>query len=226
MRVLIKYARKDAAKYISHLDMQRCFARALRRAGVDVAYSQGFNPHIVMSFASPLSVGIETNGDYLEVATQGAQPADEIARRLNEALPPQIRVLLVRELAGNKKLMALNHSARYKIDFDNFANCDRISKAAEEMMSAEQLLVENKHGKQIDVRPLILELSAQENRIDVRLQNSSASSLNPAAFAKALMSFARTELQYSICREDCFALQNGVATPFSMIDFSELESNQ
>ena len=66
MRIGIRFSRTGRTRFVSHLDMQRLFARALRRTGIPVKFSQGFKPHIVTSFASALPVGMDTYGYYME----------------------------------------------------------------------------------------------------------------------------------------------------------------
>ena len=60
MKVRIKFAKKGTMKFIGHLDIMRYFQKAIRRAGIDIAYSEGFSPHQIMSFAAPLGVGLES----------------------------------------------------------------------------------------------------------------------------------------------------------------------
>lgn len=67
MRMALKFAKGSDVKYISHLDLQRAFQRAFRRSGLPIKYSQGFNPHAKISFASALAVGVTSSGEYLDV---------------------------------------------------------------------------------------------------------------------------------------------------------------
>ena len=67
MKVRIKFAKSGAMRFIGHLDVMRFFQKAIRRAGIDVAYSEGFSPHQIMSFAAPLGVGLSSNGEYLDL---------------------------------------------------------------------------------------------------------------------------------------------------------------
>lgn len=63
----MRFTKTGSLKFIGHLDCMRFFQKAIRRAGLDVAYSGGFSPHQIMSFASPLSVGTTSDGEYLDV---------------------------------------------------------------------------------------------------------------------------------------------------------------
>ncbi|MEG2520533.1 MAG: TIGR03936 family radical SAM-associated protein [Christensenellaceae bacterium] len=217
MKIIIKYSRDGAAKYISHLDMQRAFGRALRRANIDVQYSQGFNPHIVMSFASPLSVGYATNGDYLEVAMNTKSNPCEIKEALNAVLTADIRILNVRFCETNKKLMAQNHSASYQITFyfENEENCVKMNELVKKIMEAQSFLAIDRKGKEIDIRPLILELSSEKNVLYALLQNSSENALNPAVVANVCKGTGAVE---EIRRIECFAAVQQKVLPFYELD--------
>ena len=67
MKVRVKFEKTGPMKYIGHLDMMRFFQKAIRRAGIDVAYSEGFSPHMIMSFAYPLGVGMTSSGEYFDL---------------------------------------------------------------------------------------------------------------------------------------------------------------
>ena len=67
MRVRIKFSKHGAVKFIGHLDTMRYFQKAIRRSEIDIAYSGGFSPHQIMSFAAPLGVGQTSNGEYMDI---------------------------------------------------------------------------------------------------------------------------------------------------------------
>ena len=67
MKIRIKFRKFGVMKFIGHLDMMRYFQKAIRRAGIDICYSGGFSPHMIMSFASPLGVGLTSDGEYLDI---------------------------------------------------------------------------------------------------------------------------------------------------------------
>lgn len=221
MKIAIKYSRVGAARYISHLDMQRTFARALRRANVPALYSQGFNPHIVMSFASPLSVGYATRADYLEVGVEDGAAPEAIMEQLNSVLTRDIRVERVFALPeGTKKLMALNHSAAYDITFmfENESECDKMSCATQSLAETETYLTPDRKGKEVDIRPFILQLSSAGSVVSAVVKNSSEGALNPAVLANALLTKADIRAEYEICRTECYAVIGGEAVPFSSIE--------
>lgn len=91
--VRVFYEKKDTAKYISHLDINRCFQRAIRRAEVAIWYTEGFNPHAYITFALPLSLGHESEYETMDMRLLDEDmPLDEVMARLNRALPAGLRV--------------------------------------------------------------------------------------------------------------------------------------
>ena len=107
MKVRVKFAKYGALRFIGHLDVMRHFQKVIRRAGIDIAYSTGFSPHQIMSFASPLGLGMYSRGEYMDIEvhtrkdegthvglpmrdpsdpdTFGDMDAAEMVRRLNAA---------------------------------------------------------------------------------------------------------------------------------------------
>ena len=67
MKIRIKFAKEGTMKFIGHLDIMRYFQKVMRRADVDIRYSEGFSPHQIMSFAAPLGVGLESRGEYVDI---------------------------------------------------------------------------------------------------------------------------------------------------------------
>lgn len=95
----VKFSKTGMAKYISHLDLLRCFTRAIMRSGLPVEYSQGFNPHQKMTFALPLPVGVTSECEYVDISFEDGKVSDnEIKERLDASLPPDINVISVGDL--------------------------------------------------------------------------------------------------------------------------------
>ncbi len=216
MKAIIKYSRHGAVKYISHLDMQRAFGRAVRRANLPAEYSHGFNPHIVMSFAAPLSVGYETEGDYLELSLAQDMRPEEVKRALNAVLPTELRVLHVHAVSGTKKLMAQSESAAYRVKFhfQNDEDCGKIKEAAERLCAAERYIARDRKNRELDIRPLLLEAEVQEDEVRLLLKNASGAALNPAVVAEALLQEAGLQAGWSVCRTECYTMENGKRIPF------------
>ena len=82
MKVRIKFSKEGPIKFVGHLDTMRYFQKAIRRANLPVAFSGGYSPHMIMSFAAPLGVGTESLGEYFDLELTETVPTDEITRRL------------------------------------------------------------------------------------------------------------------------------------------------
>ena len=116
MRLRIAYTKIEDARYIAHLDLTRVFERAIRRAGIHMCYSEGFNPRPKISFGFALAVGTEGEREYVDVDIQQEMDLGEVLARVQEQLPPGIRLLQGRALdQGAKSLMAVLNAASYRI---------------------------------------------------------------------------------------------------------------
>ncbi|MDD4080664.1 MAG: TIGR03936 family radical SAM-associated protein [Eubacteriales bacterium] len=99
MKMLFVFRKDKDLRFIGHLDLQRAMQRALRRSGLPVSFSQGFNPHIILSFAAPLAVGITGEKEIAEIPLQLPVSPNDFLERLGKALPPGLIAL---EAVGQK----------------------------------------------------------------------------------------------------------------------------
>ena len=86
MKVRIKFSKEGPVKFVGHLDTMRYFQKAIRRANLPVAFSGGYSPHMIMSFAAPLGVGTESLGEYFDLELAETVPTSEITRRLDAVM--------------------------------------------------------------------------------------------------------------------------------------------
>ena len=118
MKTRMRFTKTGSMKFIGHLDCMRFFQKAIRRAKLDVAYSQGFSPHQLMSFASPLGVGVTSDGEYLDVEFHSLpeMPLSELVNYLNQFMTEEIFVTEIEIMPdGFKNSMSLLRSADYMI---------------------------------------------------------------------------------------------------------------
>jgi radical SAM-linked protein len=116
MRLRIAYTKVEDARFIAHLDLTRVFERAIRRAGIFMSYTEGFNPRPKISFGFALAVGTEGEREYVDIDIQREMDLGEVLGRIQEQLPPGIRLLQGRVLTqGAKPLMAVLNAASYRI---------------------------------------------------------------------------------------------------------------
>lgn len=114
MKIRIKFAKYGTMKFIGHLDMMRFFQKAVRRADIDIKYSEGFSPHQIMSFAAPLGVGIESTGEYMDIEVLSMTSTEEMKEALNRVMVEGVEVLSVTVLPEQvKNAMASVAAASY-----------------------------------------------------------------------------------------------------------------
>ena len=138
-RYRIFYTKKDAARFIGHLDLQGLFSKALRRAKLPVAYSQGFNPHQLLSIAMPLSMGFSGTNELFEIFLTKQVNAEDIVQKLNEQMPSGIEIINAQETANTGKAAAgLLSGAIYKITFPNEVKSDIPEEVADGVFELKQ----------------------------------------------------------------------------------------
>jgi len=118
MKVRVKFRKYGPVRFIGHLDVMRFFQKAIRRAGLDIAYTAGYSPHQVMSFAAPLGVGLESNGEYMDIELNSVTTSQDMIQKLNDASVYGIEIISMKELpegAGNA--MASVAAAGYTVRF-------------------------------------------------------------------------------------------------------------
>ena len=118
MKVRIKFSKSGNMKFIGHLDTMRYFQKAMRRAEIDSAYSAGFSPHQIMSFAAPLGVGITSEGEYLDIEVNSTDSTSKSLAALNAAMVDGFSVLDYRKLPDNAKTaMSIVTCADYTLTY-------------------------------------------------------------------------------------------------------------
>lgn len=180
-------------KFIGHLDIMRYFQKVMRRADVDIRYSEGFSPHQIMSFASPLGVGLESRGEYVDIEVLSTDSSKEMLRRINENMVEGVEALAYKLLpddAGNA--MSLVAAADYEVRFREgyepvdpdafFAGIPAFLEKEEIMM-----LKKTKKGeKEINIRPQIYQMEARpDHTIFLQIATGSAANLKPDAVLRA-----------------------------------------
>lgn len=116
MKIRVRLAKDPAARFLSHLDLQRTLERSLRRAEIPFAMSLGFNPHPRISFASALAVSITSEAEFVDVELSEDLAPAEFVRRLNAGFPPGLSAAEARRVPDDAPtLMALVDAADYRI---------------------------------------------------------------------------------------------------------------
>lgn len=205
---VLKFSKEGYIKYTSHLDMLRLFKRSFNRAGLRLAYSQGFNPHPRLSFAQPLSLGYTSIAEYLEFELIDDTEPAIIKSELQKAMPEGITVTeCCRSETGRKSLAARCVSAEYIIAVPVEDSCCLGPESADEFMAQSEIMAskrkKNKKRKaeyvDINIRPMIKELSVYKADdklfLSTTLAAGSTSNLSPELLLNAYMAWAGLTLQ-------------------------------
>jgi len=223
MKAIICFKKQGPAKYISHLDLQRTVDRALRRSGVDVVFSSGYNPHIKMSFAFALKVGMTSESEYLEVEVGEKFDIAEAGKRIKNSFPEGLEVNWVRlKKEGAKKLMASVSKAGYEIILNNSNDFDKVEYAIKKILNLEALEVikKTKKGlKSFDAIPLIhsLEFDKERGKINAILSAQEAGTLDPKLLADKIMLVAGMNCEYTVIRKNLYTRVGDEIFPLSAL---------
>ena len=192
MKIRIKFAKCGNMKFIGHLDIMRYFQKAMRRAGVDIAYSEGFSPHQKMSFAAPLGVGILSEGEYLDIEVHSTKSSKEMLTALNEVMVDGMEVLSYKQLPeGAGKAMALVAAADYALNFREGyepESFDAFAKAFLSFVNQSEITVikKTKKGERtLDLKPLIYRVCVKEDTFFLSLCTGSTDNIKPELVMEA-----------------------------------------
>lgn len=204
-RYAIVFKKTGYVKYISHLDLQRLFKGALRRTGVCLSYTHGFNPHPKMSLAQPLSLGYSSDGELLEIETDKAYDKSVLIGKLNKELPNGVESIAVGRITnpqiGKAKTLAASvKSAKYDIIYP--ISLEKMSSKIDDFLNQEKIIVMKKqkkdHMREIDIKDKIKKMSISASSrnynsfidsINCELDCGSASYLSPEYLINSFNSF-------------------------------------
>lgn len=228
MRYVAKFTKDNSIKFISHLDIMRTIQRVIRRAKLPAEYSKGFNPHMTLSLAQPLSVGIYSEGEYMDLVMVEEIEENIIKEKFNEASPNGIKILEVKkvpQVINEKKIpqvMALVEAAEYLINI-RFKSTTDIKTKLESLLEQSQWLTlkKTKSGeKTVDIKPMIknFEYTISENSLVIKTLISCGSRENLSAellseFLKSSIGDFEENAFVDIVRRELFTSSNNGYIP-------------
>lgn len=197
MRMLAVYHKAEAARFISHLDILRALQRAFRRAKLPLRYSDGFNPHPELSFASALATGMTSDAEWFEVELTQEMTPESFISAVNPVLPRGLSVSDAREMpAGIKTLTSCTRAAEYRITISTEQEFEKdlLEETLHGLLSGE--IIVNKRTKSgikpVDIRPQVLKAiveGIEKDTITLRVlgQLQADGGLRAELFAGALL---------------------------------------
>ena len=224
MKIRIRFAKRGEMRFIGHLDIMRFFQKALRRAEIPVSYTQGFHPHPIMSFASPLGIGLTSEGEYLDIEVEESGPSEAMCALLNREMAGGMEILSWRRLPDDEKTnaMALVAAASYRAEVLGEARSviesdtrDLWIQRWEKFLSQPEILLLKKTKKSesiVDIRPLILKTAYDGTVFRLLLSAGSVQNLKPETLLLHFFSghgFTVPPEELALCRLDMFADRSG-----------------
>lgn len=196
MRAMIRFGKQPRLRFISHLDLQRFFQRALNRTGLPIAYSQGFNPHPILSFGSALALGWTSEYEIIDVKLSVPMGRKRTEEAMRAALPVDLPVLEVKLVDDRHPApMAMVRASDYSIELSG-ETAQATLDAVETFLAREQVLAmrKTKSGeREVDIRPMAIALQRTENGLDARLKLTEKDTLKPDLLIRSLAELAGVE---------------------------------
>ena len=176
----LRYEKTEKTKYVSHLDFVRMFGRAMRRAHLPIAFSEGFNPHPLLTFALPLSVGYTSECEILEIVLAEVLSPEEIVGKLNAVLPEGVKILSAHVGKSNMKKLDVAHYEVYP---------EKTPSGVLDFLLMKEIFIEKKTKsgiKEVDIRPDIKDIKVGLGKIEMILSAGSRANLKPEVVIAAM----------------------------------------
>jgi radical SAM-linked protein len=207
--VRVWFTKTGRARYISHLDLNRCMTRAVQKAKIPLWYTEGFNPHPFLTFALPLSLGIDGVRESMDIRLIASIPKEEMIEKINAGLPSDIRVFDVTE---PKQKPGKIHSAAFTITMEpEQGTPEQGAEALEQLLARESIIVpkKTKSGiKDVDIKPFLdlRSLNVEERAVVTQwlLPAGSTQNVNPHLIFDALSRYQNARFYVSIVRTNLF----------------------
>ena len=199
MKARIKFRKYGCMKFIGHLDVMRFFQKVMRRADIPIAFTGGFSPHMIMSFANPLGVGVTSDGEYFDIELTEDIDMKLAVERMNQVVVEGIDIVNMVPISDDKKQtgMSIVAAADYlsSLKSGEFPK-DWKEKAARFMnQQAISILKKTKKSeKEVDIKPMIYKFEVRDESVYMQVATGSVENLKPELVMQALCSFLGVDL--------------------------------
>ena len=198
MKARIKFRKNGVMKFIGHLDIMRYFQKAIRRAEIPIAFTSGYSPHMIMSFANPLGVGLTSDGEYFDIELTESIASKEAVRRLNEQMVDGMEIVSFVQIPDDKKSkgMSIVAGADYLSSVKNGSLPEDLAEKLEAFYAQDEICVvkkTKKSEKEVDIRPMIYKLECRNGGIYMRVAAGSVQNLKPELVTEAFVRYLGME---------------------------------
>ena len=186
LKARIKFRKYGCMKFIGHLDVMRFFQKVMRRADIPIAFSGGYSPHMIMSFAQPLGIGLTSDGEYLDIELTEPIDSKEAVARMNASgmtitAASDYQVFLLE--SGKSSDVRRNIPSEWKESWEEF-------------LSQEQILVwkkTKKSEKEVDIKPMIYGSEIKKEYLYLYLATGSEQNLKPDLVMETFLKYIGQE---------------------------------
>ena len=213
MKARIKFRKYGVMKFIGHLDIMRFFQKVMRRADIPIAFTGGFSPHMIMSFANPLGVGLTSDGEYFDIELTEEIDMQAAVARMNATMVEGIDVVNMVPISDSKKEtgMSIVAAADYVSSLKNGTFPSDWKERVNSFLSQEEIKTvkkTKKSEKEVDIKPMIYEFETRDEGVYMRVATGSVENLKPEVVMQAFCGYLSMDLEqvtFAHHRLDVFA---------------------
>lgn len=217
-------------KFIGHLDIMRYFQKAIRRAEIPIAFTSGYSPHMIMSFANPLGVGLTSDGEYFDIELTESIASKEAVRRLNEQMVDGMEIVSFVQIPDDKKSkgMSIVAGADYLSSVKNGSLPEDLAEKLEAFYAQNEICVvkkTKKSEKEVDIRPMIYKLECRDGKIYMRVAAGSVQNLKPELVTEAFVRYLgmdAEEVTFTHHRLETFAESENTESKMILVPLNAL----
>lgn len=233
MKARIKFRKYGVMKFIGHLDVMRYFQKVMRRAEIPIAFTGGFSPHMIMSFAQPLGVGVTSDGEYFDIELKEPITSEKAVRQMNATMAEGIEVVSFVEISDDKKSsgMTITAAADYKVTLLESVKSSDVTRKipeswgqkAKAFMEQPEITVLKKtkrSEKEVDIKPMIYNMEVSEDDIYLFLATGSEQNLKPDLVMEAFLTYIGEKSEENPMhyhRIDVYAKDGGKLVPLEAL---------
>ena len=194
MKARIKFRKYGVMKFIGHLDVMRFFQKVMRRADIPIAFSGGFSPHMIMSFANPLGVGVTSDGEYFDIELTEEIDMQAAVSRMNETVVEGIEIVNMVPISDDKKQtgMSIVAAADYLSSLKNGEFPEDWKEKAQGFMNQPSISIvkkTKKSEKEVDIKPMIYKFEVRDDSVYMLVATGSVENLKPELVMQALCGY-------------------------------------
>lgn len=238
MKIRIKFRKWGSMKFIGHLDMMRYFQKVMRRADVDIRYSEGFSPHQIMSFAAPLGVGITSDGEYFDIEVHSTKSSAEMIADMNKTMVDGVEITGYVALPDNAKtamsiVAAADYVLSYKEGYDVPFSIEEWKAKVDELFTSQKTFTivkkTKKSEREVDLKPLVYAFDVIEEdgkpAFYINVSTGSVDNIKPELLLASM--YEKLGLEYNesaiaIHRKDVYAIDDKSGEKMPLLDFGEV----